>query len=107
MTLDGDLHEDGHTLVNGFFRKRRFAVAESEYSADLFGDNEHALEGFQEGVEDDSQLEAKKRKDRLEKEEFIRKYQVSFSKYKLGFDYNDRNTVNFSVTGKQSKLTRL
>ena len=75
--LDGDLYEDGMALNNGFFRTRRFARAGSDYSADLFGDERglDPVEEMGEG-EENSQLEAKRRKDRLEKEEFIRQCTV-------------------------------
>ena len=75
--LDGDLYEDGMALNNGFFRTRRFARAGSDYSADLFGDERglDPVEEMGEG-EENSQLEARRRKDRLEKEEFIRQCTV-------------------------------
>ena len=78
---DGDLYEDGLALQNGFFRTRRFAQAGSDYSADLFGDNDRGLdedgmEGMETTSEECSQLEARRRKERLEKEEFIRQCTV-------------------------------
>ena len=80
--LDGDLYEDGMALQNGFFRTRRFAQAGSDYSADLFGDSDRGFDGGEDGMEggDDecSQLEARRRKDRLEKEEFIRQCTVCY-----------------------------
>lgn len=77
------MYEDGLALKNGFFRSRRF-LAHSEGSMDLFAEDSRVDSGGEEGeVEregegegDNSQLEAKRRKDRLEREEFIRKCRV-------------------------------
>ena len=75
------MYEDGLALKNGFFRSRRF-LAHSEGSMDLFAEDHHVDsggeegEGEGEGEGDNSQLEAKRRKDRLEREEFIRKCRV-------------------------------
>ena len=80
---EGDLYEDGLAMKNGFFRTRHFNRNGSEAgSLDLFGDDHHSdgegatgLDGG-EHVEFSSQAEAKRRKDRLEREEFIRKFRV-------------------------------
>ena len=68
-------------LKNGFFRSRRF-LAPSEGSLDLFAE-EHRVKSGEEGEgkggeDESSQMEAKRRKDRLEREEFFRKCRVSF-----------------------------
>lgn len=78
-TTDGDLFEDGLTLKNGFFRTRRFAHPASEGSLDLFSEERGIESGGEEGGgEEDvaSQVEAHRRKDRLEREEFMRKCRV-------------------------------
>ena len=74
------MYEDGLALKNGFFRSRRF-LAQSEGSLDLFAEDHRVDSGGEEGVEEgrmdeSSQLEAKRRRDRLEREEFIRKCRV-------------------------------
>lgn len=72
---EGDLYEDGLAMKNGFFRSRRFAKQGSEVgSVDLFSEGlGEELEGMTvEGEEFNSQAEAKRRKDRLEREEFIK-----------------------------------
>ena len=80
LPAEGDLYEDGLALKNGFFRSRRF-LAQSEGSLDLFPEDNHVDSGGEEGgegggAEDSSGMEAKRRKDRLEREEFIRKCRV-------------------------------
>ena len=80
LLTEGDLYEDGLALKNGFFRSRRFQ-AQSEGSLDLFGEEQRVEsggeeEGEGEGEEENSQMEARRRKDRLEREEFIRKCRV-------------------------------
>lgn len=81
LPAEGDLYEDGLALKNGFFRSRRFLV-QSEGSLDLFAEDHQVDSGGEEGGEggggDDgsSLMEAKRRKDRLEREEFIRKCRV-------------------------------
>ena len=82
--IEGDLYEDGLAMKNGFFRTRHFNRNGSEAgSLDLFADDHHSdgeggmgVDGG-ERVELNSQAEAKRRKDRLEREEFIRKFRVS------------------------------
>ena len=81
---EGDLYEDGLTMKNGFFRTRHFNRNGSEAgSLDLFADDHHSDGGedgvgvVSEGTEINSQAEAKRRKDRLEREEFMRKFRVS------------------------------
>ena len=77
------MYEDGLTMRNGFFRTRHFNRNGSEAgSLDLFADD-HPSDGEGGGVGVDtqkvglnSQAEAKRRKDRLEREEFIRKFRV-------------------------------
>ena len=65
-------------MKNGFFRTRRFAHVGSEQgSVDLFVDERGGVESGDEMEEASSQLEAQRRKDRLEREEFIRKCRVS------------------------------
>ena len=81
---EGDLYEDGLTMRNGFFRTRHFNKNGSEAgSLDLFADDHHS-DGGEDGMavenvvmEMNSQAEAKRRKDRLEREEFMRKFRVS------------------------------
>ena len=71
--------EDGLYLKNGFFRSRRFASKRigSETSLDMFLETERDFElGEGEGGDDDSQIEAKKRRERLERDEFVRRSQV-------------------------------
>ena len=79
MTIEGDLYEDGLALKNGFFRSRKF-LAHSEGSLDLFAeDHRDESEGEDGGVvegEDESKMEALRRKDRLERDEFMRKCRV-------------------------------
>ena len=72
------MFEDGLTLKNGFFRTRRFAHPASEGSLDLFSERGMESGGEEgEGEEDvASQVEAHRRKDRLEREEFMRKCRV-------------------------------
>ena len=74
MCVEGDLYEDGLTLKNGFFRTRHFMAQGSEAgSLELFS------EGRESGEEEDdgtNQAEVKRRQDRLEREEFIRKCKV-------------------------------
>lgn len=67
------------TLKNGFFRTRHFAHPASEGSLDLFSEERGVESGGEEGGgEEDvtSQVEAHRRKDRLEREEFMRKCRV-------------------------------
>ncbi len=66
-------------IKNGFFRTRRFARSE-QGSVDLFGEDRAGVESGGEGEgqeEASSQAEAKRRRDRLEREEFIKKCRVS------------------------------
>ena len=76
------MYEDGLMMKNGFFRTRHFNRNGSEAgSIDLFADDHHSDgEGGMgvggEQMELNSQAEAKRRKDRLEREEFIRKFRV-------------------------------
>ena len=76
--LEGDLYEDGMYMKNGFFRTRHFKHHGSETSMDLFSEDRN-LDNTEECdiALRDSQSEAMKRKERLEKEEFIRKFRVS------------------------------
>lgn len=76
---EGDLYEDGLTLKNGFFRTRRFAGQSSEAgSLELFPNPEERDSDGEGAVADlgSGQAEAKRRRDRLEREEFIRKCKV-------------------------------
>ena len=79
---EGDLYEDGLTLKNGFFRTRRFAADGSEAgSLELFSE-ERESGGEGEGpststATSSSQDLAKRRRERLEREEFLRKCKVS------------------------------
>lgn len=73
--IEGDLYEDGLALKNGFFRSRRFAAQSSEAgSVEMFDSGEEEVEG-EEGGGRDQDL-AKRTRDRLEREEFIRKCKV-------------------------------
>lgn len=65
-------------MKNGFFRTRHFKHHGSETSMDLFSEDRN-VDNLQECelLLMDSQNEARKRKERLEKEEFIRKCRVS------------------------------
>lgn len=84
LPIEGDLYEDGLYMKNGFFRTRHFNRNWSEAgSLDLFADEHLSDEdvggstGVEGGrVEVSSQAEAKRRKDRLEREEFLRKFRV-------------------------------
>lgn len=73
---EGDLYEDGLALKNGFFRSRRFAAQGSEAgSVEMFDSGEEEGEG--EGGGRANQDLVKRTRDRLEREEFIRKCKVS------------------------------
>ena len=75
-SADGDLFEDGLQMKNGFFRTRHYAKADSEQgSVDLFAE-ERGEESDGEAEVAGSQAEALRRKDRLEREEFIKKCRV-------------------------------
>lgn len=66
-------------VKNGFFRTRRFAHSE-QGSVELFGEDRGGMDSGGEGEGNDeasSQAEAKRRKDRLEREEFMKKCRVS------------------------------
>lgn len=77
------MYEDGLTMKNGFFRTRHFNRHGSEAgSLDLFADDHHSdgeggMGMENEGMGINSQTEAKRRKDRLEREEFMKKFRVS------------------------------
>ena len=75
---DGDLYEDGLALKNGFFRSRHFTKQGSEAgSLDLFSEDHGDIELEGRELEElSSQAEAKRRKDRLEREEFMMKCRV-------------------------------
>ena len=74
---EGDLYEDGLALKNGFFRTRHFAAQSSEAgSVELFTEER---DSGGEGDVGTNQAEAKRRRDKLEREEFIRKCKVSQS----------------------------
>ncbi|XP_019862990.1 PREDICTED: claspin-like [Amphimedon queenslandica] len=92
--LEGDLCEDGLYLKNGFFRSRRFAPKRtgSETSLDMFLETERDFELGEGEGDDDSQIEAKKRRDRLERDEFIRKSQARSDL--LTFDDNSQSILN-------------
>ena len=63
-------------MRNGFFRTRRFAHG-SEASLDLFAeDRTLEVDMEEEGATLGSQAEAKRRKERLEREEFIKRSNV-------------------------------
>ena len=78
-SAEGDLYEDGLALRNGFFRSRKF-VPQSEGSLDLFAEERREESGGEEGeveVEvEDTQMEALRRRDRLEREEYMKKCRV-------------------------------
>lgn len=76
--VEGDLYEDGLALKNGFFRTRRFAGQGSEAgSLELFSEErESEGEELEDSTNSINQAEAKRRRDRLEREEFIRKCKV-------------------------------
>ena len=88
---DGDLCEDGLFMKNGFFRTRHFNCqgGSEAGSLDLFADDQlsdgeggGAAGGGGAGMDGgraelNTQAEAKRRKDRLEREEFLRKFRVS------------------------------
>jgi hypothetical protein len=85
------LYEDGLFMKNGFFRTRHFNRngGSEAGSLDLFADDQLSDgEGGGKGggmgtdggrMELNTQAEAKRRKDRLEREEFLRKFRVSWS----------------------------
>ena len=89
------MYEDGLFMKNGFFRTRHFNRngGSEAGSLDLFADDQLSdgegggggggggvgVEGGR--VELNTQAEAKRRKDRLEREEFLRKFRVSWSSY--------------------------
>lgn len=73
------MYEDGLSLRNGFFRSRHFTKHSSEAgSLDMFAEDQGLdIEGEKrDGDELDSQAEAKRRKDRLEREEYLMKCRV-------------------------------
>ena len=74
VCVEGDLYEDGLALKNGFFRSRRFVQTSEAGSLELFPE-----EGESEGEADEesNQADVRRRRDRLEREEFIRKCKVS------------------------------
>lgn len=74
IPAEGDLYEDGLAMKNGFFRSRRFAQTSEAGSVELFSEER---DSGGEGDEGSNQAAAKRRRDRLEKEEFIRKCKVS------------------------------
>lgn len=82
INIEGDLYEDGLALKNGFFRSRKF-MGNSEGSLDLFAEERREESGGEEGggEEENTQMEAMRRKDRLEREEFIKKCRVSIELY--------------------------
>ena len=71
------MYEDGLALRNGFFRSRKF-VPQSEGSLDLFAEEKREESGGEEvEVEvEDTQMEALRRRDRLEREEYMKKCRV-------------------------------
>lgn len=73
----GDLYEDGIMLKDGYFRKRKFAHVGSETSLDLFADDRVLDSGDEQFNDENSQAEAMRRKQRLEKEEFLSQMRVS------------------------------
>ena len=96
LLLEGDLYEDGLYMKNGFFRTRHFNRngGSEAGSLDLFADDQLSDgEGGGGGVgmdggrvELNTQTEAKRRKDRLEREEFLRRFRVSWSSINLCVD---------------------
>lgn len=72
----GDLYEDGMMLRDGYFRKRKFAHVGSETSLDLFADDRVLDSGDEQFNDENSQAEAIRRKQRLEKEEFLSEMRV-------------------------------
>lgn len=79
--VDGDLVEDGLFLKDGLFRKRKLAYMGSEASLDLFAED-RTLDSGGEDVDEDSDdlLELNRRKDRMEKEQYLRFMRVSVHK---------------------------
>ena len=76
LIIEGDLYEDGMQMKNGFFRTRHFTLG-SEASQDLFAEDRNLdMDNEEEATPIGSQAEAKRRKERLEKEEFIKKNAV-------------------------------
>ena len=71
------MYEDGLALKNGFFRSRKF-VPQSEGSLDLFAEERQEESGGEEGEGEveDTQMEALRRRDRLEREEYMKKCRV-------------------------------
>ena len=67
-------------LKNGFFRTRRFGPS-SEASMDLFTEERTGELQVEEEIIIGSQAEAKRRKERLERQEFIRRCQVHYLYY--------------------------
>ena len=64
-------------LKDGYFRKRKFAHIGSETSVDLFADDRVLDSGDEQFNDENSQAEAIRRKQRLEKEEFLSQMRVS------------------------------
>lgn len=72
------MYEDGLQMKNGFFRTRRF-IQGSETSQDLFAEERNLdINEDDSGIPMESQQEAKRRKERLEKEEFIQRNTVKY-----------------------------
>ena len=87
------MYEDGLALRNGFFRSRKF-LAQSEGSLDLFAEESRREESGGEegeGEGEDTQMEAMRRRDRLEREEFMRKCRV-------GLEMSAGNSFSFSLS---------
>ncbi len=81
--LEGDLYEDGLQMRNGFFRTRRF-IHDSETSQDLFAEDRNLDIGIaEESLAIGSQAEAKRRKEKLEKDEFLKRSTVRKITYKI------------------------
>eukprot|EP00731_Ephydatia_muelleri_P027359 Em0019g232a len=89
---EGDLYEDGLALRNGFFRTRHFGPTGSEGSVDLFVED-RTLETELDMEEDNSQAEALRRKDKLEREEFVRKCRERESS-RLEIDEDSQSILN-------------
>lgn len=68
-------------MKNGFFRTRHFAQASEAGSVELFSEERDSGEEVEESS---YQVAAKRRIDRLEKEEFIRKCKVRLKEYMGG-----------------------
>ena len=86
--IEGDLYEDGLALKNGFFRTRHFGQGSEAGSLELFSEGRASEEeewgmAMGEGEEGGNSNHdvSKQRRDKLEREEFIKKCRVRIPQF--------------------------